>query len=169
MDRMKPRWLGIAAIVLVAGLLALWFAWPRDRAVPEPVGTVRVAPVETPAPPVVVPAPERAEAVTRDWLLGTWSLRDNKGAGDAPCDQASVVTYLPNGQYFAKGASGRYALGGGAISYWGRIVYDIDAGEDRSHFEERSSVPVQRIGAQAMQLGDALLYRCLKAASDRAS
>ncbi len=161
--------LRLAGIVLVAGLLALWLAWPRDRAAHEPVGTVRVVAPEAPAARGSVPAPERAEAPTRDWLLGTWSQRDNKGAADAPCDQASVTTYLPNGQYFARGASGRYALGAGAISYWGRIVYDIDAGEDRSHFEERSSVPVQRIGAQAMQLGDALLYRCLKAASDRAS
>lgn len=158
--------LRLAGIVLVAGLLALWLAWPRDRAAPETVGTVRVV---APEAPVIVPAPEPAEAPTREWLLGTWSQRDNKGAADAPCDQASAVTYLPNGQYFARGASGRYALGAGAISYWGRIAYDIDAGEDRSHFEERSSVPVQRIGAQAMQLGDALLYRCLKAASDRAS
>lgn len=163
-----PRWSRVAAMALVAGVLALWLAWPRYRAAPEPAGTVRIVPQEASASPVIVPAPERAEAPTRDWLLGTWSQRDNKGAGDAPCDQASAVTYLPGGQYFARGASGRYALGAGAISYWGRIVYDIDAGEDRSHFEERSSVPVARIGAQAMQLG-ALLYRCRKAESDRAS
>ncbi|MEP9360215.1 hypothetical protein [Sphingomonas sp. KR3-1] len=164
-----PRWPRIAAIALIGAALILWLAWPRHKAAPEPAGTVRVVPTGTPSPRAAAATPERAEAPTRDWLLGTWSQRDNKGAGDAPCDQASAVTYLPGGQYFARGASGRYALGTGTISYWGRIVYDIDAGEDRSHFEERSSSPVARIDAHAMQLGGTLLYRCLKAASDRAS
>lgn len=165
----KPRLPGLAVIVLTAGALALWLAWPRDKASPEASGAVRIAAPGASSTPAIMPLPERTDAPTRDWLLGTWNLRDNRGVPDAPCDQASVITYLANGQYFAHGASGRYALGAGTISYWGRIVYDIDAGEDRSHFEERASVPVTRIGAHAMQLGGALLYRCLKAASDRTS
>jgi hypothetical protein len=168
MDMRFERWRAIAATLLVAGLFTLWLLWPRDKA-PEPAGAVRVPASVSPDPTVAVPTPEPTAEATRDWLLGTWSLRDNRGAADAPCDQASAITYLPNGQYFARGASGRYTLGAGAISYWGRILYDIDAGEDRSHFEERSSTPIARIGAHALQLGDALLYRCLKAASDRAS
>lgn len=163
------RWPGLAVAILVAGLLVLWLVWPRDEAATASVGTVRIAPAPVTAAPVAAPALERARAPARDWLIGTWSRRDNKGAADAPCDRASATTYLPNGQYFAWGASGRFALGVGEVSYWGRILYDIDAGEDRSHFEERSSVPVARIGAHAMQLGNALLYRCLKAASDRVS
>lgn len=163
--RLPFRYRGAAACAVAALLLGLWLAWPSPPDDPVPGGMVRIDASPQPMRPERAPAATGNQAATQAWLLGTWSLRDDGGVAGAPCDPQSVITYLPGGQYFAMGASGRYALGGGTISSWGRILYDVDAGEDRSHFEERVTEPVRRIGDHAMQRGDLLLYRCDKTAS----
>jgi hypothetical protein len=112
-------------------------------------------------------APSHMPLPTLDWLAGTWSRRDNKGASGNRCDLASVITYLSSGYYVSPAGSGRYALDGAMIITWGRITFDDEAGADRSHVAERSVVPVTRLGVNAMRSQGAALYRCDKAANDR--
>ena len=117
--------------------------------------------------PAAVTAPSHMPLPTLDWLAGTWSERDNKGAPGSRCDLASVITYLTSGYYVSPAGSGHYALDGATIIIWGRITFDNEAGADRSHVDERSVVPVTRLGGNAMQSQGAPLYRCDKAANDR--
>jgi hypothetical protein len=112
-------------------------------------------------------APSHMPLPTLDWLAGTWSRRDNKGASGNRCDLASVITYLTSGYYVSPAGSGHYALDGATIIIWGRITFDDEAGADRSHVDERSVVPVTRLGGNAMRSQGAALYRCDKAANDR--
>lgn len=114
-----------------------------------------------------VTAPGHMPLPTLDWLAGTWSQRDNKGASGSRCDLASVITYLTSGYYVSPTGSGHYALNGATIIIWGRITFDDEAGADRSHVDERSVVPVTRFGWNAMQNQGAPLYRCDKAANNR--
>jgi hypothetical protein len=103
---------------------------------------------------------------TLDWLAGTWSERDNKGALRTRCDLASVITYLTSGYYVSPVGSGRYALDGATLTTWGKVVFDNEAGADRSHANERSSTSVTRLGENAMQSQGVALYRCDKVAND---
>lgn len=117
--------------------------------------------------PAAVTAPSRGSLPTLDWLVGTWSERENKGASGSRCDLASVITYLTSGYYVSPVGSGRYALDGATIILWGRITFDDEAGADRSHVDERSVVPVTRLGGNVMRSRGTALYRCDKAANDR--
>jgi hypothetical protein len=117
--------------------------------------------------PAAVIAPSRVSLPTLDWLVGTWSERDNKGASGSRCDLASVITYLTSGYYVSPAGSGRYALDGATIILWNRITFDDEAGADRSHVNERSVVPVTRLRGNAMRSRGTALYRCDKAANNR--
>jgi hypothetical protein len=117
--------------------------------------------------PAAVAATSHMPLPTLDWLAGTWSERDNKGAPGSRCDLASVITYLTSGYYVSPAGSGHYALDGATIIIWGRITFDDEAGADRSHVDERSVVPVTRLGGNAMRSQGAAFYRCDKAANDR--
>jgi hypothetical protein len=153
----------LVAITAVLGLI-VWVSL-RPAARPSPPAPIVVIAGQT-GDKVVAPAlPATQPAVTHDWMLGTWSRRDDQGRRDAPCDLASVITYLPNGQYFSPSRSGRYAAGAGTVTYWATILYDIDAGEDRSQFDRRTSETLSRSGDVAMQSGGIMLYRCDKTAS----
>jgi hypothetical protein len=118
-----------------------------------------------PAPPAMIGS-SQSQAPTLDWLVGTWSRRDNKDALRTRCDLASVITYLTSGYYVSPVGSGRYALNGATLTTWGKVVFDNEAGADRSHVNERSSTSVTRLGENAMQSQGVPLYRCDKVAND---
>jgi len=140
-----------------------------ERSPVTDIRVVRVGPrgISAMPGPAAVIAPSRVSLPTLDWLVGTWSERDNKGALGSRCDLASVITYLTSGYYVSPAGSGRYALDGATIILWDRITFDDEAGADRSRVGERSFMPVTRLGGNAMRSRGTVLYRCDKAANNR--
>lgn len=157
----------LALGITIAVVMAFW--WWQSRA---PLLPARNATVVVGAAPVAAKIDHAAAALqptalpTEAWLLGTWSERDNGGDRTAACDLPSAITYLADGRYLSPAASGRYALGGGSLSLWGRVIFDMEAGADRSHVGERSTLPVARLDDDAMRVGGVVLYRCDKATND---
>jgi hypothetical protein len=154
------RILAVAALVLAG-----WLAWRGAEPLAASTGHDGrvVLPPAAPLPTLPVRQPtEQALSPTLAWLVGTWSMRDNSAVRDAACDFPSAITFLANGQYFSPKESGRFAVNASGLIYWDHITYDVDGGEDRSHFEEQSTRQITRVGDAVVYGSSVVLYRCNK-------
>lgn len=154
----------LVAALLIGAAITGWFL---RRSEPQPEaqgGTVRiVAPDRTGHPP---PTPVPTPTIMAVSLAGTWSFADNGGDPNASCDLASAITFLPGDQYFTNGESGRYRIASGSITRFDRILYDIDAGEDRSRFSQHITEAFALSGRGSAQIGARALFRCEKRAPE---
>jgi hypothetical protein len=167
----RQRPVSVIALVAIGCLIAAGGLGVRSLALrrsppPDAVRVVAVGLGGTPGRSAQIGAGQ-TPAPPHDWLAGTWSRRDNKGARSAPCDLPSAITYLASGNYVSLAGSGHYALAGTAITIWSRIIFYYEAGVDRSHVDERSITAVTRLRDDAMRTQGIALYRCDKAANDR--
>ncbi len=151
-------------VILTLVTIAGWFLLAKEPPPETQSGTVRIVAPEIPdrSRPTSSPTPSIVAAS----LAGTWSIADNGGDPSASCDLASSVTFLPDGQYFTNGESGRYRIASGSITRFDRILYDIDAGEDRSRFDQHITEAFALSGRGSAQIGARALFRCEKRAPE---
>lgn len=152
------HWTGL---IILSGAVALaaWLLWPEAAREQRELGLVNVV---APLPPSSSTTPVSPPGVGARKLVGTWSLRDNRGDVRAACDLFSAVTYLSGGQYFSNGETGRYAADATSVTYSAKILIDMDAGEDRSQFDVREILPMAWNADHAVRIGKRQFYRCEK-------
>ncbi len=151
-------------LAILASVAALGSFLLAPSPPPEVQGRpVRVAAVAINRPPAAsAPTPSVVEV----GLAGTWSTSDNGDDPGASCDLPSAITFLADGQYFTNGESGRYEVARGSITRFDRILYDIDAGEDRSQFDRRITEALTLSSRGSAQIGARVLFRCEKRAPE---
>jgi hypothetical protein len=100
------------------------------------------------------------------WLTGSWSQRDTNGGRNQSCELPTAITFLSEGRFVGDRSAGRFSADSRSITYWGRVTYDIDAGEDRSRYDLRNTLFLIRMSDDVAKIGEQPMFRCERRAPE---
>ena len=157
----------VVCAALIAAIV-LWIVWPSSSRLPEARSDVTVvnAKAITPPPAAQTAALSASAVPTAAWLTGSWSQSDTHGEHSPSCELPTAITFLPEGRFVEDRSAGRFAADSRSITYWARVTYDIDAGEDRSRYDQRSTLSLVRLGDDAARIGEQRMFRCERRAAE---